>query len=265
MASAGRLVILATLTLPIVCLRRDLLLAQQPPVVSGSNEKTIRTCPYEQNYKLWPDVVAKCGPKFSHDEHACVKYDLDKKYVITKDTGSAKPVAYLIIPMEQMKGVEDSRIFQLPYLNLWEYGLEESITYPGPRPGHIIGMAINAKCARVDGQLHIHISCVGPRLLKKLKESDPIIPYAPGLPLTLPDIGGVEGTYRVIKVKALSDQNSPFEVVRNFPGAKENMADQGIAVIPTQKLGEYYVLNTIYGGSGNGHAEELLDQTCALQ
>jgi CDP-diacylglycerol pyrophosphatase len=67
----------------------------------------------------------------------------------------------------------------------------------------------------------------------------------------------------VIKVKGLSDANSPFRLVYQFPGAKDHMAEQSIAVIGSPTAGVYYLLDTSYAhGSNPGTAEELLNQKC---
>jgi CDP-diacylglycerol pyrophosphatase len=89
------------------------------------------------------------------------------------------------------------------------------------------------------------------------------IPMYPAHAVTLP-LGPYGNTYEAVRVSGLSGANSPFKVIQDIPGVKGHMADQGIAVIGSQKANEYYVVDTHRGGSNPGHAEELLDQTCQM-
>jgi len=180
-----------------------------------------------------------------------------------KDISPAKPAAYLLIPTKPVSGVEDPEIFKEPIVNFWQYGLEESAKYPGPHPNHSLAMAINAECARSEGQLHIHISCAHVGVVKTLNQGDSKIGFTTPTPERFP---GFRSEYQVIKVRGLTGDNSPFEVVRKTLKMPGDMRNQGIAVIASDKPGEFYVLSTTYhDGEGGGGAEELLDQSCAEQ
>jgi CDP-diacylglycerol pyrophosphatase len=230
----------------------------QSSAASGKAGGAAATCPLSPAPNtLWS--LAQC----SHDLHSrpsCRVYDAKDEYVIIKDNALTKPDAYLIIPTEKVGGIEDPRIFESPFVAFWEYGWSRSQQYPG-QPAARIGLAINSEYSRSQNQFHIHISCARPDVSEALEAKD--IPMYPAHAVTLP-LGPYGNTYEAVRVSGLSGANSPFKVIQDIPGVKGHMADQGIAVIGSQKANEYYVVDTHRGGSNPGHAEELLDQTCQM-
>lgn len=188
--------------------------------------------------------------------------DSSHGYVLIKDISPIKPMAFLLMPATPVSGVEDPKIFEEPVINFWQYAFEESRTHPGAQPNHTIAAAINSECTRTEGQLHIHISCAHASVVKTLKLQDSKIGFEAPVPETFP---GMRAQYQVIKVRSLTGENSPFKVVRKFLSRPEDMQDQGIAVIASERRGEFYVLSSTYGTPGGGGAEEILDQRCSDQ
>jgi CDP-diacylglycerol pyrophosphatase len=211
-----------------------------------------------------PDTLlslAACCAQDISSNASCRLYEAKDKYVIVKDNDPKKPDAYLIIPTITVTGVEDSQIFNLPVLDFWEDGFFRSAKYPG-QPAARTALAINSVHGRDQNQLHIHISCVRPdvsKLLVNVKQmsSDPAKPTTLNLPPH-------NNPYEAVKVAGLTGKSSPFEIIQAFPGVKNHMADQSIAVVGSSKAGEYYVLDTYAHGTNPGMAEELLDQTCKM-
>ena len=59
-------------------------------------------------------------------------------------------------------------------------------------------------------------------------------------------LGTHNNKYKALKVKLLTDTNSPFNLITDIPGAANHMKDQRIAVVELKTPGEYYVLDTYH-------------------
>jgi CDP-diacylglycerol pyrophosphatase len=219
--------------------------------------------------RLW-SLVSKCPTDSKCQAHCdpnCRHVDDKNRYLVAKDWSEAKPVAYLIIPTVEMPGIESEEIFKEPFLNLWEFGWQASKQCLG-RQDFQLGLAINSQYGRSENQLHIHVSCVHPDVSAALKQNDQKIKHGdPAHPFELKLRGHV---YEVVRVTGLEGDRSPFQVVRGFPHAKDHMADQSIAVVGTETVNEFYVLDTFHhdgtidGDPPNrGSAEKLLNQDCS--
>lgn len=225
----------------------------------GCTQKNGRVCPRCDRDDLLI-VIDKClsskGACFQPD-------DSSRGYIVVKDISPVKPVAYLLIPKAHVTGVEDPQIFKAPVVDFWQYALEESQKHPGRQASHSLAMAINAECSRSEGQFHIHISCAHAGVVKTLEQEDSKIGFTSPTTERFP---GIRSQYQVIKVRGLAGDNSPFEIVKRMLASPGDMQDQGIAVVVSEKPGEFYVLSSTYhDGDGGGGAEELLDQTCTEQ
>ena len=246
----------------VACLSGTLLLAQIPSAAGAVDTK--QECPAckvsPSPNALWS--LAQCCSRCLQSNPGCREYDATDEYIILKDNSKTKPDSYMIIPTKKVTGIEDPQVFELPFLDFWEYGWQVSQKYPGEPPARI-GMAINSEHGRTENQMHIHISCLRPDVRKVLTAKDRKIGNDPekSRKLKLPP---QNHSYRAVKVTGLAGKSSPFEVIQAFPGAKGTMAAQSIALAATPKDGEFYVLDTQYHGKGTGSAEELLDQTCKM-
>jgi CDP-diacylglycerol pyrophosphatase len=245
------------LVLPLLTLAVSAAGAQQTSATpAGCTHPNGRVCARCDRDDLWI-VTERC----LQGKGGCFRpEDSSRGYVVVKDISPMKPMAFLLMPANQVSGVEDPKIFEEPVLDFWQYAFDESKTHPGAQPNHSMAAAINAECARSEGQLHIHISCAHASVVRTLKLQDSKIGFAAPTSETFP---GMRSQYEVIKVRSLTGDNSPFKVIRKFLTRPEDMQDQGIAVIPSEKPGEFYVLSTTYGAQGGGGAEELLDQHCS--
>ena len=234
--------------------------AQAPASPDGASHATVAACTLAPGPDtLWS--LAQCCAKDLTSNPGCLYYSKANEFVVVKDHAAAKPVAYLIIPSVKVTGVEDNQVFAEPVVDFWQYGWQEAQHYL-QKPSAGLGLAINSAPGRDQDQLHIHISCVLPAVAQTLAQNDAKIGSDPAKAVTLP-LGPHNNAYKVVKVTALGDKNSPFNLIAAIPHAKDHMGDQSIAVIGSKTAGVYYVLDTYYvKGANRGSAEELLDQAC---
>jgi CDP-diacylglycerol pyrophosphatase len=194
----------------------------------------------------------------------CGRYNPADQYVIIKDFRWNKNRAYLIIPTKEMKGIESPEVIEEPFANFWQYGWEVAKECPGQAPAHT-ALAINSECARTEDQLHIHISCVRSEVRQCLAEKDQRgeISSQPAHPTAIA-LGPGCRPFEVIKVNSLKGKNSPFDVIRRFPGVNDgNMKEHSIAVVGSETPDSFYLLDTYHHGDNIGGAEELLNQDCS--
>ena len=210
---------------------------------------------------LW-SLAIHCAEDLSSDSN-CRSYTKDEKeqYVIVKDHDPNKPAAYLIIPLEPITGIEDDRIFSPSIIGLWESAWLWAEKYPGKSASQT-ALAINSIVGRSQNQLHIHISCVLPQVRETLAKTRIPTKASDAVALRL---GPDHNVYWTVVVPDLRT-SSPFRVIQSMPHVDKNdMKDQSILVVGSQESNQYYVLDTTANRNNPGHAEELLDQTCALK
>jgi|SRR5208283_813693 len=229
---------------------------EAPPVVAG--------CP-EYRFNLLK--VANHCARYAGRDSNCPAHQWAEPYALAKDSDLRKKShAYLIIPTARVTGIEDSQILSKTYDNLWIDGWHSSHNLG--QHTEWTGLAINSCYNRGEDQLHIHVSCVDPKLAKKLPT---ILDYPQFKTVNLKD-----HKYEATKVSGLTGDNNPFKVVEQRECANAGtdlsacMAKQSIAVIgpgDAEHDGHYYVLNNPYAGphTRTGHAEELLDQNCSAR
>ena len=206
---------------------------------------------------LW--ALAQCCERSLAGDVGCRVYDKTNGYVIIKDNSARKPRSYLIIPTSRVTGIEDRLVDRPPVVDFWQYGWAQSRTYPG-YPEIDTGMAINSEQGRTQNQLHIHISCVRPEVRTALEQA--AIDFFPAKPALL-RLPPHDNLYRALKVTSLGGAQSPFLVFQTDPEVREHMGDQSIAVVASSLPGQFFVVDNRSDAGRPGHAEELLDQTCA--
>jgi CDP-diacylglycerol pyrophosphatase len=209
---------------------------------------------------LW-ELAQCCSSNLASDQD-CREYNAANNYVIIKDNALTKPEAFLLIPSQKVTGIEDKRIFLPPFLNLWANAWDQSERYPGWGDRRI-GMAINSAHARTQDQLHVHISCINPRVAQILDEKAAQATEGKPLPYSI-QLPPANNTYAVSTVDDLTDGESPFQIASQVSGMGD-MANKSIAVVKSKLPGRYFVLTTAYQNGKGGAAEELLDQRCTMQ
>ena len=184
----------------------------------------------------------------------CTVTDPRRGFVLIKDDDPAKPFAWLLVPSTDVTGIEDPAVLSAPVAEFWQIGW----TFAGqllPAPPEGRALAINSKAGRTQNLLHIHVSCIPLGLRDALAKADigPAWEPAPALAF-----GGQ--TFVARTVERLDP--SPFLLLRDLPGAAEDMAGQSLAVIGRAGGGFYLVADATERGVA-AETEALLDETCA--
>ena len=190
------------------------------------------------------------------DPHAadCTEVDRADGFVVIRDDSPAKPEAWLIVPDREVTGIESPAVFDPPVADFWRYGWDLGGRLLPERAAADRGLAINSEAGRSQDLLHIHISCVLPKVRAALAGAAIGPDWAPAPFLRL-------GThdYNVRKVAALDP--SPFLRLAELPGARADMGEQSLAVIGAADGGFYLVTDSTEPGVV-AEAEELLDEAC---
>jgi len=248
-----------TLTLVVFLLAPLCALAEQS-FDAGCRTREAEACPANPVANPLLALAGDCALDLRRNRNCCAHSAAGARdYAIVRDCAANKPQAYLLIPVKPITGVDDPQIFAPAYAGLWAQAWRWSREFPGQPASHT-GLAINSAGSRSEQQLHIHISCVDRDVSAALETSN--IPRYPAKPHELADFGPGHHTYKAVRVRKLTGENSPFRIVLRRVG-KSAMRHHGIAVIGSRRAGEYYVLSTTEIGGRGGHAEELLDQSCA--
>lgn len=184
----------------------------------------------------------------------CTVTDPRRGLVLIKDDDPAKRFAWLLVPSTDVTGIEDPAVFVAPVANFWKIGW----TFAGellPAPPEGRALAINSKAGRSQNLLHIHVSCIPLGLRDALAEAD-IGPAWRAEPFVT-----VDGqAFNVRTVERL--EPSPFLLLRELPGAAEDMGGQSLAVIGRAGGGFYLVTDSTERGVA-AETEALMDETCA--
>ena len=123
-----------------------------------------------------------------------------------------------------------------------------------PAPPEGLGLAINSVAGRTQNLLHIHISCVLPEVARGAGGGADRARLGGG---AVPDARGA--AFNVRKVARL--EPSPFLLLRELPGAAEDMGDQSLGVIGGADGGFFMLTNSTEPGVV-AETEALLDETC---
>jgi CDP-diacylglycerol pyrophosphatase len=222
---------------------------------------------------LWRIAHDKCvvDQKAHGDPAPCAFVDIaggeDKGVVILKDINGI--AQYLAIPTGRIAGVEATDILSPDLPNYWRAAWAAraylNARLPRELPRNAIGLAINASSRRSQDQLHIHIDCVAPEVVKALGAYDAnltsdwhVLPFA---------LEGRRYWARRLDSPDLADA-APFRLLADgVPAAKADMAQETLVAIgatfPSAVPGFVLLADHADPGAG-GHGEDLLDATCAV-
>lgn len=126
-------------------------------------------------------------------------------------------------------------------------------------------MALNSTLSRSQNQLHIHISCLRPDVKATLeKNQKSFLTTWSQIP------GGILGHdyySRRITAQQLKEQNALVLLANDFPNAKDNMNEFGLAMVAMKNStgGVDYVLLTNRFRKAivdKGHVEDIQDHAC---
>jgi CDP-diacylglycerol pyrophosphatase len=225
---------------------------------SAVSQPQTNSCVVPHNNNALLKLMQCCSNDLaSHPD--CREYDPVNRYVIIKDNAPTKPQAFLLIPTGRLTGIDDKGIFKAPFLNLWANAWDQSERFPGWGGSRRIALAINSVERRSQNQLHIHMSCINPRVAEMLDAKSAENQNAKSYTIQLPP---ANNTYSVTLSYDLTDHESPFWLARETDSSVP-MARKGVAVTKAKEPGRYYILTTYYNDGKGGGAEELLDERCA--
>jgi CDP-diacylglycerol pyrophosphatase len=176
-------------------------------------------------------------------------------------------VAQLLdIPTARVTGIEDPQAIAPdapnPFAAAWRARELMARYLPAPPPRDAVGIAMNSEYSRSQDQMHLHIDCLRPEVVKALAA------YAPHLdgewrPMT----EALRGRkYWARRLDDLESANPLRLLADGVPGAREKMGLWSLAVVPVQYDGKrgFALLADPAGMTAGGHAEDLQDHDCAL-
>jgi CDP-diacylglycerol pyrophosphatase len=214
---------------------------------------------------LWKNVQERCltlAPPIHPD---CVIVDRERGFVLYKDMIGASH--YLVIPVQPVSGVDDARVWSDRQHSAWAFGWSVRDTVAravgNPLPDTLLGLAINARAARSQDQLHIHLDCISESARDFMSS------------------GGIDTRWRDLRFRGKpvrarlipSDEPvlpvDPFDIVKEDIGPGADIADRGVFlgyVRPPQGQAGFVVVDEpVNKASGaNGHASDFLDRGCKL-
>ncbi len=148
------------------------ILVAQPSARSQTTDETTVDCsniPKDEN-GLW-NLVSECCVKHQNPLHLCIQEG--NKYYIVKDVAATKPEGFLIVPDEvRLTGIGDTTIFDKPYVDFWEDGVNFITKELKPKKMDELGLAINSQPSLTQKVLHIHASCVHGEVVQALYNTD---------------------------------------------------------------------------------------------
>lgn len=189
----------------------------------------------------------------------CLKVDRDAGFIVLRAPMDHARV--LVVPIQKIPGIESPLLLKPDAPNPWAYAWSQrSYVSDGagkPLAWNDYGLAINSARARTQDQLHIHISCIDPRLKRYLARHPP----PPLGKWTTIDLAPWADRYRIKRLDEAGLNRDPFKIVaEESPGARNNMGAHSIAVVGygDASARQFVLLDA----GGYGHAEELLNHSC---
>lgn len=189
-------------------------------------------------------------------------------FAILKDIkGSAH---YLLVPTDAIAGIESPKLLGPNRVNWFDLAwqargfLDQSTSRMVPADD--VALAVNSVSGRGQDQLHIHISCINPKIKSKIYEQIGSI----GQSWSRQTVR-LDGNYYYAERINRSDLSgfNPFQAVADgIPGAKDEMGRLTIIVIgaggkDTQDGFFIFVGKSDDGRGDRGKAEDLLDNNCS--
>ena len=185
----------------------------------------------------------------------CLKVDRDAGFIVLRAPMDHARV--LVVPIRKISGVESPLLLRPDAPNPWTFAWSQrSYVASGagrPLAWNDYALAINSSRSRTQDQLHIHVSCVDPRLKRILARRAPPLDV-----WTTLDLAPWADRYRIKRIDEAELKRDPFKIVAaESPGARANMGAHSLAVVG-YGAHQFVLLDS----GGYGHSEELLDHRC---
>ena len=193
-------------------------------------------------------------PDSAHEDSA----HEDSGYAVLADRkGGAH---FLLIPTRTIPGIESPLLYATGAPNYFAFAWEargrltDVVGHGIPRGA--VGLAVNPPKARSQDQLHIHVECLSPEVVRAIDDASDRLGAA-WMPVR---IGGASFEARRLMGESLGDRN-PFQMLaRDIPDAQLGPADYTLLLAGKQfRDGPGFVL---LAGTERA-AELLLDSSCA--
>jgi CDP-diacylglycerol pyrophosphatase len=199
-----------------------------------------------------------------HDPTPCVQVVVpdsggeDAGYAVLADRkGGAH---FLLIPTRTIPGIESPLLYAAGAPNYFSFAWEARSRLTGvvghSVPRSAVGLAVNPPKARSQDQLHIHVECLRPEVIRAIDD----VAGRLGASWTTVQIGDAHFEARRLMGETLGDRN-PFQMLaRDIPDARLSPADYTLLLAGKQfSDGPGFVLLV---GTERA-AELLLDSSCA--
>lgn len=182
---------------------------------------------------LWRIVHTGCEPnaRLHASPAPCTTVSLQGGYAVLKASEGAWQ--FLLIPTARIRGIESPALLRADtpdyFARAWDARVDLQRRLGRPVPREDVALAVNAQHGRSQDQLHIHVSCVKPRVKARLAQWLPRIgPRWAPLPGKL---AGKPYWARRIERPTL-DGVYPFrDIAAHLPGARAAMGDQTLAAV----------------------------------
>ena len=188
------------------------------------------------------------------DQRPCTLVEASRGFVVIKDRDRTKPYAWLLVPSTDVTGIEDPAVFEAPVAGFWQIGWQVGRRLV-PAPPEGLGLAINSVAGRSQNLLHIHVSCVAAR------GCAPRWRARPSARTGRPSRSSRSRASASTPARVDRLEPSPFLLLRDLPGAAEDMGGQSLAVIGAADGGYFLVTDSTEPGVA-AETEALLDETC---
>jgi CDP-diacylglycerol pyrophosphatase len=224
---------------------------------------------------LWTIVHDYCEPAARGADVAqkCVAVNVTGGYAVLKDINGI--AQYLLIPTRHVTGIESPALLETDAPNYWRAAWEArrfvdaslaiGASLSGTLPRDEMSLAVNSASGRTQNQLHIHVDCLAPDVVRALRQYGPAIGAGwSRFPVLL---RGHAYDARRIDDASLSSTD-PFRLLAARVAQEgQTMGDQTLllagATLP-DGTAAFYLLNDHVQPGNAASAEELQDHTCAV-
>ncbi|SAK56772.1 CDP-diacylglycerol pyrophosphatase [Caballeronia calidae] len=226
------------------------------------------TCAANPN-ALWEIVHDFCEPaaEGAHVRQKCADVNLSGGYAVLKDiVGVAQ---YLLIPTARVSGIESPELLEpnAPnyFRDAWNARVYVNRALRRTLPRDEVSLAINSASGRTQNQLHIHIDCLAPDVVRALREVGPGIgrEWAP-LPVRLR--GHMYSAMRIDDADLA--HTDPFKLIAPYAASRgQTMGEQTLLLagaVRSDGAPAFYLLNDHVQPGNWASSEELQDHTCSL-
>lgn len=214
---------------------------------------------------LWHIISEKCLPDMAqHGAPApCQQVNLAQGYVTLKDLNG--PLQFLLMPVAKITGIESPALLVPSTPNFfalaWQQRAIMSEKRGAPVADRVIALAINSEYGRSQNQLHIHMSCLKPRVRQQLDQ------YAASLTAQWQPFTLQKHRYliRTLTPDQLAQESVFIRLAQEVPQAQDQMGKYGMALaaLPDGKLA-LLALERNWLLLNRGSPEELQDHQCGI-